>query len=154
MTEPQPSTVSHRDVLLRVFEAMNTGNAEAWGEVLTEDCVVEYPQSGERFVGPEKNEAVLRNYPGGHMAVDTTEASVYVTGDEGHYVLTPMFTVVKVDGEGDTLVASVKTRYPDGSDWFVVNIAHFRGDKIDSQVMYFAPVFEAPEWRKQYAEPG
>jgi ketosteroid isomerase-like protein len=151
MTEPQQARRSHRDVLMQVFEAMNTGNAELWGEVLADDVVTEYPQSGERFVGRENNMAILRNYPGGHMSVDLPNASVYVD-DEGHYVMTPTFNVVKVDGEGDTIVGSGKSTYPDGSEWYVVNIATFRGDKIAHAVLYFAPVFEAPEWRKPLAE--
>lgn len=152
MSEPQSINQRRRDAVLRFFEAMNVGEIEAWADVLTDDCVTDYPQSGERFVGVENNIAVLTNYPG-RTRTDTSNAAVYVAGDEGHYLLTPMFTTVKVEGEGDTLVASVKTRYPDGSDWYTIDIAHFRGDKIDRRVMYWAPVFEAPDWRKPWAEP-
>jgi hypothetical protein len=152
MSEQQSKHRTHRDALLSIFEAMNTGDFEAWGDLLTEDTVVEYPQSGERFVGIENNKAVLRNYPG-HLAVDAAKTSVYVGGDEGHYLLTPMFTTVKVEGEGDTVVASVKSRYPDGTDWWVIDIAHFQGDKMDHRVMYFAPCFEAPDWREPFREP-
>ncbi|HZD42283.1 MAG TPA: hypothetical protein VE131_16285, partial [Terriglobales bacterium] len=75
-----------------------------------------------------------------------------VGDDERRYLLTPMFTTVKIEGTGDTVVASAKMKYPDGSDWYVISLATIRGGKIVKLVQYFAPVYEAPEWRSQWVE--
>jgi ketosteroid isomerase-like protein len=146
-----PGTRSNRDVLLRFYEILNTGEADAADEVYDPDVVIDWPQTGERVRGLENLKATLRNYPGGNVAVNP-EHRTFIDGDEGRYVLTPMFTMVKVVGSGDTLVGTTKTRYPDGSDWWVIGIASFRAGKIVKVVQYFAPALEPPAWRSQWVE--
>ncbi len=46
-----------------------------------------------------------------------------------------------------------KTRYPDGSDWYTVSVYSFLDGRISKQVVYFAPVMPAPEWRAQWVVP-
>ena len=146
-----PGPQSNKDTLLRLYEILNTGETDAIDEVFAPDVVIDWPQTGERVRGIENVRATLGNYPGGHVAIDPAQRTV-INGDEGRFVLTPMFTVVKVVGTGDTLVGTTKTRYPDGSDWWVIGIAGFRAGKMVKVVQYFAPALEAPAWRSQWVE--
>ena len=67
--------------------------------------------------------------------------------------MTPTFNVVRVEGTGDTAVAVGRSRYPDGSLWWVINFITVRDDKIVRDTTYFAPAFPAPEWRAEWVEP-
>ncbi|HZD42281.1 MAG TPA: nuclear transport factor 2 family protein [Terriglobales bacterium] len=142
---------SNRDALLRSFEILNTGEYEKLDDVIDKDVITEWPQSGELLRGLENYRSVLRNYPGGRLNLKSNEQLI-IEGDKERYLLTPMYTMVKVEGTGDSLTATVKTRYPDGSDWYINEFLTFRDGKIVKQVMYFAPVYEAPEWRSQWVE--
>ena len=139
-----------RDLSLRMLELINKGEYEKLGEVFTDDAITEWPQTRERVRGLKNGIAIFAAYPGGGDAI--TENIHFVEGDEGTYLLTPMFTMVKSEGEGETATSTVRTRYPDGSDWYVVTIARARGDKLAHITQYFAPVIEAPEWRSQWVE--
>jgi ketosteroid isomerase-like protein len=142
---------SRHDLVLRLFEIINTGDYDHFDEVQHPDCVTDYPQSGERVLGLRNFTNVMKNYPGGRLNVSSKDR-LLVGGDEGGYLLTPMFTAVKVDDVGNRMVASVRTRYPDGSDWYIIALLTFREDKMAKQVLYFAPVFEAPEWRQRWVQ--
>jgi hypothetical protein len=60
--------------------------------------------------------------------------------------------VVGVDGSGDRGVAIIRVRYPDQSLWWVVNLYELRGGRIARSRAFFAPEFEAPEWRKPFRD--
>jgi hypothetical protein len=64
-----------------------------------------------------------------------------------------MFTMVRAEGSGDTATVTVKTRYPDGSDWYVITIMKAHNGKVIKQTQYFAQPLEAPAWRAKYVEP-
>jgi hypothetical protein len=72
-------------------------------------------------------------------------------GDRGEHRL-PTHTggTLKVQDVGERVVSSIKTRYPDGSDWYTVSVFTFFKRKISKQVLYFAPVMAAPEWRAHW----
>jgi len=63
-----------------------------------------------------------------------------------------MFTVMKVEGSGTVGTATFMTRYPDGSTWWVVTMYELRGEQIARSTTFFAPLFEAPEWRASCVE--
>ena len=73
---------------------------------------------------------------------------LWIGGDT--YALTPMYTVVAVDGSGDRGTALFRTRYPDGTLWWVINVYELDGGRIARTRVFFAPEFEAPEWRAPY----
>lgn len=144
-------TRTARDLTLRMLELINRGDFGNLGEVYSEDAVTDWPQTGERVRGIANAEQIYRNYPGGQGAVATDEVRMF--GDDDSYVLTPMFTMVRSEGQGDHAVVTVRTRYPDGSDWYVISIAEARGGRMIHITQFFAPVIEAPEWRAQWVEP-
>ena len=139
------------DLMLRFWELINTRQLDKMGEVVADDIVADWPQSRERVRGIENLRHILGEYPGGGIA-PAVESARLTPGEEGSYLLTPMFTMVRVQGAGDKAFVSVKTRYPDGSDWYIASVAHARGGKLVKLEQYFAPLYDAPEWRAGWIE--
>jgi hypothetical protein len=129
--------------------AINNRRYDDLREVLHDDCVQEWPQSGERVPNPDALVAILSAYPG--LAADTIERDTLRSADEG-WLLTPFYTVVRVVGTGDTRTATFRARYPDGSRWWIVVITTFRGQRAARSTTFWAPEFEAPEWRAPFVE--
>jgi hypothetical protein len=96
-------------------------------EMYHEDAVLEFPQSGERFVGMENFREWRSNYP-----ASTT------------------FEFREVRGREDVWVAEVSVKYDDGPESFGVSILELRGDKIARESIYVTEGFDAPEWRAQW----
>ena len=92
-----------------------------------EDAVLEFPQSGERFVGVENFREWRSNYP----------ASTRIE-------------FRKVRGRDDLWVAEISISYDQGPRNFGVSILELRGDKIARESIYVAEGFEAPDWRAQW----
>jgi hypothetical protein len=93
----------------------------------TEDAVLEFPQSGERFVGVENMREWRSNYP-----ANTS------------------FEFREVRGQDDLWIAELSVRYDDGPESFGVAIHELRGDKIARETIYLAEGFEPPEFRAQW----
>jgi len=136
----------------RIAKAMNERNYDEYEALLTEDYVGEYPQSGEVIRGPKNARAIIEQYPGGlpDRPVDTASARIAAT--EARWLRTPTFTVVRVEGTGNVGFNASKGRYPDGSVWWVINYYELRDGRLARSTTFFAPTFEAPEWRKPYVE--
>lgn len=145
------SGAHNRQVLERMREIIQAGEWDRLGEVVTTDFVQEMPQSGERVVGLENLKKVMQHFttPQGGLQMG---GNLYIAGDEEHYVVTPTFNVVRVADSGDQLTSYVQTTYPDGSKWFIVTFTTFRDGKIAKRVDFFAPFYDAPEWRAPYVQ--
>ncbi len=144
--------VEPREVFERYVEVLNR---QDWGELdnlLHADYVEEYPQSGERIRGIANIKALMSNYPGAE-AIAGNVANVDVVGGEAEWLVTPAFTVVRVEGSGDVFTGVARSRYPDGSLWHVVALLKMRDGKIWRSTTFFAQAFPAPEWRSQWVEP-
>jgi len=102
--------------------------------------------SGERFRGVDSMRDQFRNYPS--LERGTTEFADVIGGEA--YALTPMYTVVTVEGSGDRGTALFRATYPDGSRWWVINLYELEAGLISRTRVFFAPEFEAPEWRSRY----
>jgi ketosteroid isomerase-like protein len=150
MDESAPSRTA-KDLQLRFLELLNRGDFAGLSEVLADDVVTQWPQSLERIRGLPNLIEVLANYPGGPVHPANAEAQ-FIEGDDEAFVLTPMFTMVHAEGHGNTATSVVKTRYPDGSDWLVITNAKERDGKVVEITQYFAPIYDAPEWRAQWVE--
>lgn len=117
-----------RDGLLRHwrFEGIDYDKSH---EIYHDDAILEFPQSGERFVGKENFLAWRRKYP---AKLD--------------------FRIRRISNSGDLWVTENLISY-DGSPWmFTVNILHFRGDKIAHERLYVLEGFEPAAWRAPWAE--
>ncbi len=128
--------------------------SEDWAtvlELMDPDMVGIYPQSGEVFRGRDNSLAVLANYPGGSpkLVIEQTHGQ-----REEVSVQTAPFGLpsITVSGGGDTFFLTGKVAYPDGTIWHFVSLVEFSGGKLVKETIYFAPTFDAPEWRAPYAE--
>ena len=102
-------------------------------EIYADDAVLEFPQSGERFVGKQNFLEWRRIYP---ADVD--------------------FVVRRIIGSGELWVAELSVRY-DGGEWnYGVSIMEFRDQLMVRETIYGAPGWEAPQWRAPWraAEPA
>ncbi len=147
----QENATRNRAVLERMWAMIKGREYESLEEVMHPDFVQEIPQSGERIVGVDNFRKVIQNLPGSSAELGLEIASdPHIAGDAEHYVMTPTFNVVKVEGAGDELTSYVKLRYPDGSDWYVVTFSSYKEGKIVKRVDFYAPFFKPPEWRSQW----
>jgi ketosteroid isomerase-like protein len=111
------------------FDALERGDAEKIGSMLTDDFVQDWPQSGERVRGREACLRIHANYPGG----------------------SPTMTVRRITGSGEIWVAESEAAY--GTQPVkIVSILEFRNGLLAHQTDYFADPFEAPQWRMQWVE--
>ncbi len=139
--------VDHQALLERYAAALEGGDLEIIDEVFTEDIVDEYPQSGEIIRGRQNLRAVMEHRPGrAHLS------SLRARASDEHRVIAPLFTVVRVQGRGDAGTMTLRARYPDGSLWWIVVVYELRDGRIARSTSFFAPEFEAPEWRAPFVE--
>ncbi|MGI9667223.1 MAG: nuclear transport factor 2 family protein [Acidimicrobiia bacterium] len=120
-------------------------------ELMHDDIVVTYPQSGETIRGSANYAEMLRNYSDGlaDMEIEqqhAPERSVQVR-------TSPMgMPVITVSGEGNLFFTESVATYPDGSVYHVAGILEIHGGQVTKETMYFAAPFDAPDWREQYRE--
>lgn len=112
------------------------------------DAILEYPQSGERFRGLANIRDQFENYPGLEPGASELQEVI----GETTYALTRSYTLIAVEGTGHHGTAIIRVRYPDGSLWWAINVYELRDGLIGRSRTYFAPDFEAPEWRAPFRE--
>ena len=115
-----------RAMLMQHFEYAGSDPDRAH-DMYHDDAVLEFPQSGERFVGVENFREWRSNYPG-----STT------------------FEFREIRGRDDLWVVEVSVRYDDGPWNFGVSMLEFREGKIGRETIYFGESWEAPEWRARW----
>ena len=114
-----------RATLEQNFEYSGT-DPERAHEMYHDDAVLEFPQSGERFVGVENFREWRSNHP----------ASV-------------SFEFQEIRGRDDLWVVELTARYDQGRQ---LRGQHppVRGDKIARETIYVGEGWEPPEWRAQW----
>ncbi len=142
-------TANARSVFEAYLRAANSRDVAALKGLIHHDFEDVYPQSGERTRGLANLQAIIEHYPGGGYAGLGTDR---VVGAEDRWVATPSFTILRIEGTGDTFTGVSRGRYPDGTDWFVVTIGQMRDGKVWRAATYFAQTFEPPDWRSQWVE--
>ena len=111
------------------WQASESGDADTEHAIYAADAILDYPQSGERFLGRSKIQAQR----GGHPA-------------ERH------FTILRIRGGGDLWVSECVITY-DGVPTYAVSVMEFTDDLVTHENQYFADPFQAPAWRAALAEP-
>jgi ketosteroid isomerase-like protein len=137
--------------MTRWLKMIQSGDFSHAAEVLDEDVVAEWPQSRERVRGLKNLIAIMGHYPGGKLGTHL-ESAQFMETPQDRYLMTPMFTTVKATGSGNKATGIVLTRYPDGSDWYIVMTAETKNGKIVRNDAYFAPLYDAPAWRAKWVE--
>lgn len=121
---------SARQVVQRFWAAMQTNDFKTAGELLHDDFLLEWPQSGERIRGRGNFVAVNENYPA-----------------QGRW----QFTVHRILAEGEQAVSDVDVT--DGvMSGRAITFSTVRDGRILSQVEFWPEPYEAPNWRKQWVE--
>jgi hypothetical protein len=115
-----------KGMLMRHFENAGSDPGVAH-DMYHDDAVLEFPQSGERFVRVENFREWRSNYPA-NTAVEFRE----------------------IRGEGDLWVAEISISYDQGPANFGISILELRGDKIARESIYVTEGWEPPEWRAQW----
>ncbi|MGA7989092.1 MAG: nuclear transport factor 2 family protein [Candidatus Dormiibacterota bacterium] len=114
-----------RTAIEQHWAASESGDVEAEHRLYTEDAVLDYPQSGERFVGRSTIAEQRRGNPA-----------------ERH------FTLRRVVGTGSVWVSECVITY-DGRPTISVSVMEFGDDLVSHETQYFADPFEAPASRAQ-----
>ena len=139
---------SRRDVMEAYAAASARLDVEAQAALRHPEWMVEWPQSGERVITSEHFARIIEAYPGGAPRVEVTK----VVGGEDRWVLTPGNTVVRVDGSGDFWWGEWSLTYPDGQSYHVISLTELRDGLVYRERVYWAPPFEAPDWRRPFVE--
>jgi ketosteroid isomerase-like protein len=140
--------LSHHEIV-ELFSRAVPHDVDALKQYFHEDFVQEFPQSRERFEGFEAFAQANRGLSTGKAEDREVQ---HIRGSEDKYVVTPSFTTLRITGTGDQYTIENRSRYPDGSIWYVVTVLEFRGDKISKATNYFAAPFDAPESRAEWAK--
>ena len=114
-------------MLARHFENAAT-DPELAHDMYHDDAELEFPQSGERFVGRDAFLTWRRQYPA-KLA----------------------FRIRRISSGGNLWVTENLISYDDGPFQFTVNILTFRGDRIAHEAIYIMEGWEAAEWRGPWA---
>jgi hypothetical protein len=120
---------STRAVLEEHWRASESGNAEAEHAMYSEDAILDYPQSGERFRG----RTTIAAQRGGHPS-------------DRH------FTVLRIVGSGNLWVSECIITY-DGVPTYSVSVMEFAHERVVHETQYFADPFDAPASRAGLEEP-
>jgi hypothetical protein len=139
---------SNRATFEAWVDAIQTRDFDAIRRLAHPDFQDFYPQSGEATIGVDNLVAIMSGYPGGVEALGRDR----LLGGEERYVRTPIFTVVRVEGEGDTFTGISRARYPDGSRWMILVVGEVRDGLVFRTESYFAQYFEPAAWRSEMVE--
>ena len=140
-----------REFFERYVQAVSTLDMATLELMFHPDFVGFYPQSGERFHGFAAFKKQLEGYPGGLRGGGIPSNAAMVIGADERWAISPGYTVLPLAGpERYTTIA--RSRYPDGSLWWVVGVIELKDGKIYRADSYFAPDFEPPEWRSGFVE--
>ena len=120
----------NRQAIERLWQLMEKQDWKAAGELLHDDFVQEWPQSGERIIGRDNAIAIERSFPGG----------------------LPTMRFRRTLADGDLAVLEVEFTYADGSRYLGASIIELRDGNVARETDYYAQPFQAPEWRAQWVE--
>jgi ketosteroid isomerase-like protein len=145
MAEP-----SGRTIVEQFAGAVESKDFDAQAALFADDFVEEMPQSGERTRGKANWLAIARDYPGGVGTVEP--GSRRLIGAEDRWVVTPTFSVLRIEGSGDVYTYVGAVTYATGQTWQMIAILELRDGKIAKMTTWYAAPFEAPAWRAPFVE--
>lgn len=122
----------------------------ALGELMHEDIVGRFPQSGEVIRGRNNYLSMLSNYPGlPDVAISSVKGDARTASVPSSMPFGP--PTITVFG-GDQFIVEGSATYPNGETFNVVSILRLHEQQVIEETTYFATPFEAPEWRREYVE--
>ncbi len=142
--------LSGRTIVEQFARTLEDKDFDAQAMLLADEFVEEMPQSGERTRGKANWLAISRNYPGGVGTVES--GSGRLVGAEDRWVVTPTFSVLRIEGSGDVYTYVGTVQYATGQTWQMIAVIELRNAKIAKITTWYAAPFEAPEWRAPFVE--
>ena len=122
--------MNNKQIVENFWLTMATNDFYAAAQLLHDDYILEWLQSGERIRGRDNFAAINTNYPA-----------------EGKW----RFTIHQIVAEGDVVVTDVTAT--DGKMiGRAITFSTIRDGKIWKQVEFWPDPFEAPTWRAQWVE--
>ena len=122
--------MSNKQILENFWATMETNDFHAASQLLHDDYILEWPQSGEHILGRNNFTAINTNYPA-----------------EGKW----HFQIDHILAEGDMVVTDVNVT--DGTIvGRVITFSTIRDEKIWKQVEFWPDPFEAPKWRAKWIQ--
>jgi SnoaL-like protein len=140
--------MANEDVVRTYARASVEGDLEVLDRLRHPDWTVEWPQTGERVRSSEAFASIVQMYPGGSPKSTVRR----IVGSEDRWVVSPSNTVVRLAGEGEAWWGEWVITYPDGSDWYCVDLLELRDGKVYRETVYWASPLAAPEWRAKLVE--
>ena len=122
--------MNSKQIVENFWTIMETNDFYAAAQLLHDDYILEWPQSGERIVGRDNFAAINTKYPA-----------------EGKW----HFTINHILAEGDMVVTDVTVANDKTTDR-VLTFSSIRDEKVWKQVEFWPEPFEAPAWRAQWVE--
>jgi ketosteroid isomerase-like protein len=119
------------DTVRQAFRAFNERRFDDFSGYMAEDVVEEYPQSGERLEGRDRQRRMHESCPE-----------------------PPTFTIRRIRHAADLVVVEADETYPDGSVWQDTWIFELIGGAVAQMTGYFGEPFAAPEWRRPFSMAG
>lgn len=121
-------STSNEAVVERLIACLNDRQTQVMDELLHEDAVMDWPQSGEVIRGAANRRAVYGAFP-----------------------QLPTITPRRLLSCGDLVVAEATLDYG-GPVYQTVFIFEFTDGKIARETAYWSEPFEAPEWRSGWVD--
>jgi ketosteroid isomerase-like protein len=122
--------MNNKEIVRKFWDTMATNDFHAVAQLLHDDYILEWPQSGERIRGRENFASINTFYP-----------------TEGIW----RFTINSLIAEGGMVVSDVSVSDGTRNDR-VITFSSIREGKIRKQVEFWPEPFAAPEWRAQWIE--
>ena len=121
----------HPAVVDAYWQAVRDRDASGIADLVTEDFIEDWPQSGERIRGAAAWAQVVNGHP------------TY-----------PSVSVRRILGSGDVFVCEAEFDYGgESAAWHICSIMELSGERIRRIVQYFGAPFPTPEWRREITEP-
>lgn len=141
--------MSNEETVRRYCMAVSTRDHATAEALRHPDWSCVWPQSGERVTSSAAMREISERSPGGWEARER-----HISGSQDEFVVTPAGTLVRTAGGGEVWTAEWINRYPDGTDWYVIDIVRLRNGRVIHETTYWASPFEAPPWRRPLVQLG
>jgi ketosteroid isomerase-like protein len=139
--------MGNREVVERFAEALAADDFDAQDQLIHDDYVGRWPQSGEVIRGRANRRAILQNYPGG-----VRSRADRIVGSDDQFIAGPSWNIIHLVGSGDEITMTGTIDYGELGVWHFASLLTMRDGKIWRQTDFFGAPFDAPAWRAPYVE--
>jgi hypothetical protein len=140
--------MTNEEVVQRYAAAVAANVLVTLARLRHREWMVEWPQSGERVLSNDAFDRIVESYPGGRPHVRVGR----VVGSEDRWVVTPTNGVLRVAGSGDFWWSEWVMTYPDQQVYHCIDLLELRDGLVFREAVYWAPPFDAPDWRAPFVQ--